>query len=135
MFYDATSQTVWGHSASFDDGEWAVQINGPLKEVFTIRVRRQIEDYDGDVNEGSGALFDEFSENDDLESERIEDAVTPDFRFTLSPTTPIFDVLFLILCHVFTYRCFFLNCLLGWNRFCHASSGINPQHIPAIAKG
>ena len=89
IVYDATSQTVRGQPGSSDAGDWAVRVDGPAREVFTIRVRRQIVD-DDDANEGSGALIDDYSESDD--SEVNEEIVSPDHRVVISPTTPLFNV-------------------------------------------
>ncbi len=91
IVYDATSQTVRGQPASSDAGDWAVRVDGPAREVFTIRVRRQVMD-DDDANEGSGSLIDDYSESDDVESDVNEEIVSPDNRVVISPTTPLFNV-------------------------------------------
>jgi len=90
IVYDATSQTVRGQPASSDAGDWAVRVDGPAREVFTIRVRRQVMD-DDDANEGSGSLIDDYSESDDVESDVNEEIVSPDNRVVISPTTPLFN--------------------------------------------
>jgi hypothetical protein len=91
IVYDATSQTVRGQPASSDAGDWAVRVDGPAREVFTIRVRRQIMD-DDDANEGSGSLIDDYSESDDVESDVNEENLSPNKPVVISPTTPLFNV-------------------------------------------
>lgn len=66
-------------------------MDGPAKEVFTIRVRRQTDEFDY-TDDGSGTLIDEYSETDDSEPEKNDDTVAPN-RVAIESTTPIFDVL------------------------------------------
>ena len=91
IVYDATSRTVRGQPGSSDAGDWAVRVDGPARDIFTIRVRRQAED-DGDTTDGSGDYDSlDYSENDDAEGNGEE--ISPNHPVTVSPTTPAYDVL------------------------------------------